>query len=231
VVLAIPASALTPTVALVVTNSVSTGNNPGMALIVLRACCSCVAQLPVSGKMIMPLRLHRLARLVVLLLAIAHPTTSEGSPLYIRLDPNQPDLLEAYGTFDAPLDGGYISSFSVTIQGITFDKPYDSTDNNAPTYRADIMAIGSPFPYDPSTPALIAHAAPFDGIVLNLFYDRIYNLNFTNSGIDLGYNDRGTYTISPEPFSVPVPEPSTLLLVVVGLLGAKRRAQRLHRLP
>ena len=60
----------------------------------------------------------------------------------ILFDPNQGGLPNTSGSFGAPLSGGYVSSFSVTIQGFTFNTPYLETDNNGPIYDPLANVIG-----------------------------------------------------------------------------------------
>jgi hypothetical protein len=119
------------------------------------------------------------------------------------LDPNDPSVANAYGVFEAPESGGYVSAFAVTIKGARYDVPRPATDNNAPTYNPTLNAIGAPGT-DPSVPALVGHAGAFNGLVLNMFHDHTYNLNYRDSGI--AGDDTGTYVISPVPF-----DPATML--------------------
>jgi hypothetical protein len=155
--------------------------------------------------------------LLSLMLACGTPATSATH--YIHFDPNQSDLPNASGIFESSILGGYVSSFFVTIQGYIFNQPYDVLDNNAPNYNPISNVIGGD---GITTAGLIG---PFvDGVVLNLFRNGTYNLNFFNSNLAMGYDDRGNYLISDQPFvedpsSVPVPATLPLFAFAVGASG------------
>lgn len=162
----------------------------------------------------------RRSTVITVLAVLFVASSASAAPFLIVLNPNQAGIPDSMGTFEAPSTGGYVSLFSVEVFGVTFDMPYPETDNNAPTFHPLLNAIYSPL--DTTVPALIAHAGAFDGVVLNLFFDHTYNLNYASSGLVGRGDDTGTYSIS----AAAVTEPFSILLFGTGAAALTVKARR-----
>ncbi|MCK8463827.1 hypothetical protein MUY35_08200 [Aliiroseovarius sp. S1339] len=136
-------------------------------------------------------------------------------------------------TFTAPMGGGAVGDFSITLGGVTFDTPdavmpplYDPVDN-------DIAAAGSLFGYFSNSVA--APGCPVGNCVLE-FETAVDNMTppafaaFNAVAFD-GIISAGFYVITVAP--VPIPAGLVLLitalLVMIGLRKFGRAQWRTHR--
>jgi hypothetical protein len=138
-------------------------------------------------------------------------------------------------TFEAPLSGGPISSFSVSIDGVLFDTP--DSGNVAPVYDAagnDINGAMSPFGsfLNSTAGAPASECSSLLSCVL-VFEDRINIMtpgNWSAFPLVMGVGGPvfafGQYSINP----VPVPLPAALPLFAggLGLLGWMARRRQKH---
>ena len=148
------------------------------------------------------------------------------------------DFGSALGTFDAPLGGGLISAFNVTIGDTTFDTP--AAGASQPVYNPTLNILNGLFDVEftgagVSTGA-VSNSAPSgtcpagDICVLELFdtaggaipewaFQNITQLTNVASGV---------YSIDPTPLPAPIPLPAALPLLLsalaaMGLLGWRRK--------
>lgn len=138
------------------------------------------------------------------------------------------------GLFDAPAAGGLLSSFSITLNGVTYDSL--SAGPGAAVYQA----VDNDIRGNPGTEAFILNSTAGTGClalecVLSLessvdpgVIPPLYALFPLDMGIPGTVTQSGEYMISAVPSVDPVPLPASVLLLggALGLIAGLRRLPR-----
>ena len=140
----------------------------------------------------------------------------------------QIDIGSATGMFDAPEAGGLLTSFNITLNGVTFDTL--GMGMSAPVYNA----VDNDIRGNPSTEASILNSVAAPGCpalscVLSLedsvdpgVVPPLYAVFPLEMGIPGTVTAAGEYSITP-PAPIPLPAPALMLLgALAGLMGLRR---------